>query len=129
MGVLADQSYLITKMIRKWTEANGAGALSPELAHLALHVGIKVAQEQSPPGVSTPRLRRDKHDKVNTPLKTVPKPLEGALKSKRFVLTGTWPGLGRGLIGNDADMSVTCHPDTRCRSNSGQMGPCCRHKI
>ncbi len=33
------------------------------------------------------------------------------------------------LVGNVADMSVTCRPDTRCCSNSGQMGPCCRHKI
>jgi hypothetical protein len=34
-----------------------------------------------------------------------------------------------GLVGNVADMSATCRPDTRCRSNSGQMGPCHRHKI
>ena len=32
------------------------------------------------------------------------------------------------LVGNVADMSATCRPDTRCRSNSGQMGPCRRHK-
>ena len=67
MGVLADQSYLITKMIRKWTEANGAGALSPELAQLAVRVGIGVPQEQSPPGVSPPWLRHDKSNKINTP--------------------------------------------------------------
>ncbi len=33
------------------------------------------------------------------------------------------------LVGNVADMSATCCADTRCRSNSGQIGPCCRHKI
>ncbi len=33
------------------------------------------------------------------------------------------------LVGNVADMSATCCPDTRCRSNSGQMGQCRRHKI
>jgi hypothetical protein len=33
------------------------------------------------------------------------------------------------LVGNVANMSATCRPDTRCRSNSGQMGPCRRHKI
>jgi hypothetical protein len=33
------------------------------------------------------------------------------------------------LVGNVADMSATCRPDTRCRSNSGQMGLCRRHKI
>jgi hypothetical protein len=33
------------------------------------------------------------------------------------------------LVGNVADMLATCRPDTRCCSNSGQMGPCCRHKI
>ena len=32
-------------------------------------------------------------------------------------------------VGNVADMSATCRPDTRCCSNSGQMGPCRRHKI
>ncbi len=30
------------------------------------------------------------------------------------------------LAGNVAKMSVTCRPDTRCCSNFGQMGPCCR---
>ncbi len=33
------------------------------------------------------------------------------------------------LVGNVTDMLATCRPDTRCCSNSGQMGPCCRHKI
>jgi hypothetical protein len=33
------------------------------------------------------------------------------------------------IVGNVADMSATCSPDTRCCSNSGQMGPCRRHKI
>ncbi len=35
----------------------------------------------------------------------------------------------KSLVGNVANMSATCRPDTRCRSNSGQMGPCRRHKI
>jgi hypothetical protein len=34
-----------------------------------------------------------------------------------------------GVVGNVTDMLATCCPDTRCRSSSGQMGPCCRHKF
>jgi NAD-dependent DNA ligase len=94
MGILAGQQDLITKMIREWIKANGTGALPPELAHLAVHAGIKVPQEQSPPGVSPPCLRCDKRDKVNTPPKAALELVEGALKSKRFVLTRTWPNLG-----------------------------------
>jgi hypothetical protein len=33
------------------------------------------------------------------------------------------------LAGNVADMSRHVSDDTMCRSNFGQMGPCCRHKI
>ena len=33
------------------------------------------------------------------------------------------------LAGNVADMSRHVGDDTTCRSNFGQMGPCCRHKI
>ncbi len=33
------------------------------------------------------------------------------------------------LVGNVADMSAKSRPDTRCCSNSGQMGPCRQHKI
>ncbi len=96
MGVLAGQQDLITKIICEWTKANGAGALPLELAWLAVHAGIKVPQEQYPPRVSPPRLRHDKCDKVNTPPKAALEPVEGALTSKCFVLTGTWPDLGRG---------------------------------
>jgi hypothetical protein len=67
VGVLAGQQDLITKMVCKWTKANGAGALPPELAQLAVRVGIGVPQEQSPPGVSPPWLRHDKSNKINTP--------------------------------------------------------------
>jgi len=35
----------------------------------------------------------------------------------------------RRLAGNVADMSRHVGDDTMCRSNFGQMGPCCRHKI
>jgi hypothetical protein len=83
-------------MIHKWTKANGAGALPPELARLAVRAGIKVPQKQSPPGVSPPQLRCDKRDKVNTPPKAALKLVEGALMSKGFVLTGIWSNLGGG---------------------------------
>jgi hypothetical protein len=36
---------------------------------------------------------------------------------------------GASLAGNVADMSRHVGNDTTCRSNFGQMGPCCRHKI
>ncbi len=54
MGDLVKQQDLITKMIREWTKANGAGALPPELARLTVRAGIKVLQEQSPSRVSPP---------------------------------------------------------------------------
>jgi hypothetical protein len=38
-------------------------------------------------------------------------------------------GDGDALAGNVADMSRHVGNDTTCRSNFGQMGPCCRHKI
>ncbi len=33
------------------------------------------------------------------------------------------------LAGNVTNMSATCHPNTRCHSNFGQMGLCRLHKI
>jgi hypothetical protein len=41
------------------------------------------------------------------------------------MISGQYTPLAR----NVANMSATCCPDTRCCSNFGQMGPCCKHKI
>jgi hypothetical protein len=86
------QQEVIHTMLREWAETHGTKEpLPPVLRSLANQIGVSTAQAE--PNPSTPgRPRRGQREKPISPSKVIPPCSK--LDVQRFVLTGTWPGLG-----------------------------------
>jgi hypothetical protein len=85
------QRDIIYGMLREWAGTCGDEDLPPPLQALADRIGVAtVVQEPNP--LTPARERRMLRNRSSSPFKTGPP--RNKLEDKRFVLSGTWPGLG-----------------------------------
>ncbi len=90
---LQGQRDLVKGLIRDWVEKGGSEELPLNLVALAEYVGIEVTPVDSTS--PTFNYQQDKCNKIShagEELKETPQ--EKVLTGQRFVLSGTWPGLG-----------------------------------
>jgi hypothetical protein len=102
---LEGQQELIHGMLHEWADTRGTEPLPPLLASLAARVGVR--PEETNPSIPGGINHRGKREKSISPAKaaTPSKAFEG----RRFVLSGTWLGLGGGqglALGKDAVKTI-----------------------